>query len=158
VREYVPQQVVDAGGQVIRCDEDRHGLPGNLDDHPAVLVFRERPPERGPFGDHPGRVADNLRAAPARAPRFPDDLADRSLYRADVGEQPLHLGAVPQRFGVDPQRGKRGPQPVGQVGDGLPLMREELADADGQAVQPGARPPDLRRAGDRRPGRQFPGG
>ena len=27
VREYVFQQVVDAGGQVIRCDEDRHGLP-----------------------------------------------------------------------------------------------------------------------------------
>jgi hypothetical protein len=158
VREYVPQQVVDAGGQVIRCDEDRHGLPGNLDDHPAVLVFRERPPERGPLGDHPGRVADNLRTAPARAPCLPDDLADRPLYRADVGEQPLHLGAVPQRFGVDPQRGQRGPQPVGQVGDGLPLMREELADADGQAVQPGARPPDLRRPDDRRPGRQFPGG
>ncbi len=158
VREHVSQQVVDAGGQVIRCDEDRYWLPGHLDGHPALLVFRERPPERGPFGDHPGRVADSLRAASARPPGLPDDLADRPLHRADVGEQPLHLGAVPQRLGVDPQRRQRGPQLVGGVGDGLPLVGEKLADADRQAVQPGTRPPDLRRAGDRGPGRQVSGG
>jgi hypothetical protein len=47
---------------------------------------------------------------------------------------------------------------VGKVGDGLPLVREQLTDADRQPVEAGARPPDLRRARHGRAGRQLPAG
>ena len=65
MREHVSQQDVRAGRQVIRGHEDRYGAGSHVDDHPAVLVFGERPPERGPFGDDPGRVAQH-RGAPTR--------------------------------------------------------------------------------------------
>jgi hypothetical protein len=105
VREHVPQQDVRAGGKVVYGDEDRDGSRDDVYGHPAILVLGERPPERGPFGDHPGRVAHHRHAPGTGPPRLPDDLADGPFHRVHVGEQPFHLGAIPQRLGVDPQRG-----------------------------------------------------
>ena len=39
-----------------------------------------------------------------------------------------------KRLGVQPQRGQRGAQPVDEVGGGLPLGGQQLADPAGQPV------------------------
>ena len=56
-------------------------------------------------------------------------------------------------LGVEAQRGERGAEAVGEVGDPLPLGGEELVDAVGEEVEGLGDVDDLRRAGDVPPGR-----
>ena len=156
VREHVAEQYVQAGGQVRSGQPDRHRLVRDLDRHLPVLVVGQHGPERGPFrGDLHGVAG----AGPVTtAPGVLDQRGHRLLQGLHAGGEPAVGVTVVGGLGLQPQRRQRGAQPVRQVGEGLPVLPDQLADPARQVVQAAGHLADLVRAGRVSPGLQVPVG
>ena len=97
---------------------------------PAVVVG-QRAPEGGPVLHDLGQVAAHGHLLVQRAARGADELADLRLEAVDVLDEVGRAVAL----GIEAQRGERGAEAVGEVGDPLALGGEELVDAVGQQVE-----------------------
>ena len=118
VGEHVAEQHVD-GGRAFFAGEAHRVRAGRLDaavPRPAVVVG-QRAPERGALLDHLGEVAADRHLLVEGPAGGPDQLADLRLEAVDVVDQ---VG-VAVALGVEPQRGERRAQAVGEVGDPLAL-------------------------------------
>ena len=129
--------------------------------HVALGVLGQHRPERHPLA-RPPRPRRTRRCPVGRAGgrRRSPELTARSSASTPAPIRAASSGS-PQRLGVQPQRGQRGAQPVRQVGDGLPLLAQQLADPPGQVVERAGDLADLercRRVGRGRRGRRGPAG
>ena len=122
----------------------------------AALLLGQHRPEAHPFRDDGGRVAPGAQPLADRAPGLGDDLVDPLADGVDVLQQADAI-VLRQRLDVQPQRGERGPQPVGEIGRGLALGGQELTDPPGQVVHGGRDTAHLGRSRGGRPGGQVAG-
>lgn len=110
------EQGGDAGGQVAARQPGPQRPTSKVHIDITAGFGAQHRPELHPFNHHLRRVARALADwGGGRAAGVADGLGDRPSQGADVGADVLGLVPVAQRLGVEPQRHKRGAQPVRQV-------------------------------------------
>ncbi|WP_346347332.1 hypothetical protein [Streptomyces sp. YIM 121038] len=158
--EHVADQRVEAGGEFVVRDGHGQTACRGVDVAAASLVLGQRLPERGAFAGHRRQV--RARGGAQRTAGRADDVVDAAREGIHVRRDAPGLLGVPQRLRVEPQRGHRGAQPVGEVGGvlagGDALGGEQVVDAGREPVQLGGDEPQLRRPLRGGAGRQVPGG
>jgi hypothetical protein len=154
VCEDVAEQRIEGSAEVAGRYAHGKALLAEAHGHGPLFLLGQDRPEAHALGHHGRGVAADAQPLSHGPARLRDHLVDAAGQCVDVVEHPLAV-AGRQRLGVQAQGGQRRPQPVGQVGRGLPLGGEQFPDPAGQPVDRRTDLPHLGGAGGGDPGGQV---